>query len=63
MAILKLKKHNEKKEIEFELKYLASLTTRERFELMFAKNHELLSLMKKSNANRKATQIIKRKPR
>ena len=63
MAILKLDKHDEEKEIEFELKYLASLTVRQRFDLMFAKNRELLSLKKKSNANRKATQIIKRKPR
>ncbi len=35
--ILKLDKHNEKKETEFELKYLLSLTTRQRFEMMFKK--------------------------
>ena len=63
MAILKLKKHNEKKEIEFELDYLASLTTKQRFELMFRKTREMLSLQKKRNANRKTTKIIKRKPR
>ncbi|MBN1972679.1 MAG: hypothetical protein JW787_03515 [Sedimentisphaerales bacterium] len=63
MAILKLDKHDEKKEIEFELKYLASLTTRQRFELMFEKTQQLRSLNKKRYANRKTTQIIKRKPR
>ena len=62
MAVLKLKKHDEKKEIEFELKYLSSLTTRQRFELMFAKTQELRSLNKKRYANRKTTQIIKREP-
>ena len=63
MAILKLNKHNEKKEIEFELDYLASLTTKQRFELMFRKTREMLSLQKNRNANRKTTTIIKRKPR
>jgi len=62
MAILKLDKHNEAKEIEFELDYLTSLTTGERFEMMFRKTQEMLSLRKK-NANRAVTEIIKRKPR
>ena len=63
MAILKLNKHNEAKEIKFELDYLASLTTQQRFELMFRKTKELLSLRKKKIARRKTTEIIKRKPR
>jgi hypothetical protein len=65
MPILKLDKHNEKKEIEFELEYLTSLTTQQRFELMFRKTKEMLSLRKKRNArnsHRKTTKIIKRKP-
>ena len=37
MAILKLDKHDEDKEIEFELDYLTSLTTSQRFEMMFRK--------------------------
>ena len=61
MAILKLDKDNEEKEIEFELDYLASLTTRQRFELMFRKTREMLSLSKR-NERRKVTKIIKRKP-
>lgn len=59
MAVLKLRRHNEKKEIEFELDYLTSLTTGERFEMMFRKTREMLNLLKR-NANRKATEIIKR---
>jgi len=61
MHILKLDKDDEEKEIEFELDYLASLTTRQRFELMFRKTAELLSLSKR-NERRKVTKIIKRKP-
>jgi len=57
-----LDKHNEEKEIEFELDYLASLTTRQRFEMMFRKTQEMLRLLKR-NERRKVTKIIKRKPR
>jgi len=62
MAILKLDKHDEAKEIELELDYLTSLTTQQRFELMFRKTQEMLSLRKKRNAHRTTTKIIKRKP-
>ena len=62
MAILKLDKHDENKEIEFELDYLTSLTTSQRFEMMFRKTEEILSLLKKRKTNRKVTEIIKRKP-
>lgn len=60
MAILKLDRHNEDEEIEFELDYLASLTTGERFQMMFAKTREMLSLLKKPHADRAITEIIKR---
>ena len=66
MAILKLDEYNEEKEIEFELDYLTSLTTRQRFQMMFQKREEMLSLLSsatgKRNERRKATEIIKRKP-
>ena len=62
MAILKLDKHDEDKEIEFELDYLTSLTTKQRFELMFRKTEEMLRLRKKTNARKAVTEIIKRKP-
>ncbi len=62
MAILKLDKHDEDKEIEFELDYLRSLTTSQRFEMMFRKTREMLRLLKK-DGRRTTTKIIKRKPR
>ncbi len=66
MAILKLDKHNEEKEIEFELDYLTSLTTAERFQMMHTKTREILSLLSsatgKRNERRKTTEIIKREP-
>ena len=60
MAILKLKKHDEKKEIEFELKYLWSLTTKQRFEMMFKRSGQVARLLKR-NGSRKTTKVIKRK--
>lgn len=61
MTILKLDAHNEEKEIEFELDYLMSLTTVERFEMMAKKTEEMLNLLKK-DGHRTATEIIKREP-
>lgn len=59
MAVLKLKKANERQEIEFELDYLASLTTRQRFGMMLQKSREMALLMKR-NGRRKSTQVVKR---
>ena len=59
MPVLKLDDHDEQKEIEFELSWLASLTLQERFQLMFQKTRELIELLEK-NGHRKPTQIIKR---
>ena len=59
MAVLKLKKDDEQQEIKFELDYLASLTTRQRFEMMAQKSFEMISLLKQ-NGHRKSTQVIKR---
>ncbi len=67
MAILKLDRYDEDKEIEFELDYLTSLTTSQRFELMFRKTREMLRLLSsatgKKDGLRTTTEIIKRKPR
>jgi len=57
--ILKLNQHNLKKEIEFELRFLKSLTVRQRFELMFKKTKEIVSLLEKSG-HRRPFEIIKR---
>jgi hypothetical protein len=59
MAVLKLKKNNESQEIEFELDYLTSLTTQERFQMMLQKSREM-ALLLNSNGRRKSTQVIKR---
>jgi hypothetical protein len=60
MAVLKLNKHDEKKEIEFELDYLSSLTTKQRFQMMFEKSRQTATLLRK-NGRRKTTEVIKRK--
>ena len=60
MAILKLDRHDEDKEIEFELDYLMSLTISQRFELMFEKTREMLDLREKANERGGITEIIKR---
>lgn len=59
MSILKLKKHNKAKEIDFELRFLRSLTLKQRFEMMFKKTEEMLKLLRK-RGHRKTTQVIKR---
>lgn len=57
--ILKLKRHNSRKEIEFELKYLGSLTIKKRFEMMLKKTREMINLLEKSG-HRRPSEIIKR---
>ncbi len=59
MAILKTRTHNERAEIEFELDYLASLTTQQRFDMMLQKSREMASLRKR-HGSRRTTQIVKR---
>lgn len=58
-GILKLKQHNAKKEAEFELAFLRSLSVKQRFQLMFKKTKEMLSLLEKSG-HRRPFEIIKR---
>ena len=58
--ILKLDKPDEEKKILFELKFLSSLTTRLRFEMMLKKSEEMKKLLAK-HENRKSPEIIKRK--
>lgn len=57
--ILKLSRHNELREIEFELHYLLSLSVQERFKMMINKSLELKNILKHYE-NRKITKIIKR---
>ena len=58
-SILKLKRHNRKKEIEFELRFLKSLSIRQRFKMMLQKTREMLNLLEK-NGHRRPFEIIKR---
>ena len=57
--ILALEKDDPEKELEFELDFQASLTTQQRFKMMFDRSGEILEMMKR-NGHRKSTQIIKR---
>lgn len=59
MPVLKLEKDDENKEIEFELCYLKSLTTRERFLLMQKKTEEIKKMLRK-RGYRKSSEIVKR---
>jgi len=60
MAVLKLTKHDEKREIEFELDYLRSLTSKQRFEMMFEKSRQMAALLRR-NGRRKTPKVVKRK--
>ncbi len=57
--ILKLSEHDEKRELEFELEYLRSLTFEERLTLMRQKSRETLKQMV-DLGHRKPFEIIKR---
>ena len=56
---LKLESDDEDKELEFELDYQLSLTTQQRFEMMFEKSRFLAQLLL-DNGYRKPFEIIKR---
>jgi hypothetical protein len=57
--ILKLESNDEDKELEFELDYQLSLTTQQRFEMMFEKSRFLAQLLL-DYGHRKPVEIIKR---
>ena len=57
--ILKLKKHNERKEKEFEQKYQKSLSLTERFRMVVHQSKLVLQMLI-NHGHRKPTQIIKR---
>ena len=59
MSVLKLEKHDENREIEFELCYLKSLTTKERFLIMQKKSDEMKKMLR-SRGYRKSPEIVKR---
>jgi len=57
--ILILEDHDEQQEIEFELRWLLSLTVDQRFHLMIKRTQELLQLLEDSG-HRRPAEIIKR---
>jgi hypothetical protein len=59
-GILVLRKPDRKREIEFELQYLASLSLSQRFSLMLKKSEELRANLI-NNGHRETSAIIKRK--
>jgi hypothetical protein len=59
-GVLLLDRDDEKKEIDFELRYLLSLTVRERFMLMQKKSREMLALLEQ-HGHRRTAEVIKRK--
>ncbi len=58
-SVLKLNRHNTRKEIEFELRYLKSIPVKKRFEMMAKKTKEILSLLEQSG-HRRPVEVIKR---
>jgi hypothetical protein len=59
MPVLKCKKYDENKEIDFEISFLKSLTTKERFYMMLKKSEEMKMMMRKHGYG-KSSEIIKR---
>ncbi len=58
-SILKLAADDPERELEFELAYLRSLTTQERFDLMFRKSRELAESLAR-HGHRKPAALLKR---
>jgi hypothetical protein len=50
---------DEERELEFELDYLATLTTQQRFEMMFRRSRELKELLEQ-HGHRSPPEIVKR---
>ena len=57
--MLKIKGHNEKKEMDFELRHQMTLTTQERFDAMLSLSMELIKLAIKHGYS-KTPKIVKR---
>ena len=57
--ILKLKEDDPQRELEFELDYLATLTTEQRFRLMVERSRQFMQIMIR-HGHRKPAEIVKR---
>lgn len=58
-TILKLETDDAERELAFELAYLRSLTTQQRFELMFRRSREIAEVLLR-HGHRKPVEIVKR---
>ena len=58
--ILKVDGHDEAAETEFELDFLRSLTTEERFDMVLKRSREMLEMLIR-NGHRRSFEIVKRK--
>ena len=59
--ILKLDRDDPKRELEFELDYLMSLTTQQRFEMMIKRSNEVKEMLIRYG-HRKSVETIERAP-
>ena len=59
MAILKLKEHDEEREIEFELEFQKQLTIQQRFEMLEERKKYIIKQLEKYG-HRKPFEIVKR---
>jgi hypothetical protein len=57
--VWKLDTDDEEKELQFELAYQRSLTTQQRFEMMFRKSREMAEILQR-HGHRKPFEIVKR---
>ncbi len=59
--ILILREHDEDRELDFELEYQLSLTTQQRFEMMFRRSHQMLEMLdretRRAHGRRDSTEI------
>ncbi|PIU55274.1 MAG: hypothetical protein COS89_07795 [Deltaproteobacteria bacterium CG07_land_8_20_14_0_80_38_7] len=60
MPMLKLSKHDPKKELEFEVKYQLTLTVDQRFEMMFGKDALIWTKFAREHEYFKTPLIVKR---
>ena len=59
MAILKLKEHDEERELDFEIEHLASLSFEHRLRMMLDESERILRALI-ANGQREPTEIVKR---
>jgi hypothetical protein len=59
VQILKIKRHNARKELDFELDYQLSLSTAERFRMMISRSRQIAQMLL-NNGYIKPFEIVKR---